>query len=192
MNPNTRRALWIAGAAATAAVGTYAVWAYTRPRYAGIKLKRSILIDRPADDLYAYWRDLENLPKLADILESVTVLDDIRSRWTVIGPADLPIQWEARIIKDIPGEMIGWQSVEGAPIETAGYVRFERAVGSRGTLVRLALEYDLPAGRAGAALATLFGKRPGAHVQEMLRRLKQVMETGESAISEYPEERFVS
>ena len=80
--------------------------------------------------------------------------------------------------------MIGWRSVEGSDVETAGYVRFERAPGGRGTLVRVAMEYDLPAGRVGAALATLLGKRPGAHVEEMLRRFRQVMETGEAAIAE--------
>jgi uncharacterized membrane protein len=80
--------------------------------------------------------------------------------------------------------MIGWRSMEGSPIETAGYVRFEPAPGERGTLVRVALEYGLPAGRIGAIVASLFGKRPGAHVEEMLRRFKQVMETGESVTDE--------
>jgi uncharacterized membrane protein len=86
--------------------------------------------------------------------------------------------------------MIGWRSLENSVIETAGYVRFESAPGGRGTLVRVALEYYLPAGRVGAIVATLFGKRPGAHVEDLLRRFKQVMETGESAIAEDPRERL--
>jgi uncharacterized membrane protein len=86
--------------------------------------------------------------------------------------------------------MIGWRSIEGSPIETAGYVRFEPAPDGRGTLVRVALEYGLPAGRVGALVATLFGKRPGAHVEEMLRRFKQVMETGESAIADEDRQRL--
>lgn len=191
MNTNTKRTIWIAAAIGVASVGIYGA-AYRRRRYSGLKLKHAIMIDRPASDLYAFWRDLENLPKIADILESVTVLDDTHSRWVVATQTNIPIQWDAQIIKDIPDEMIGWQSLEGSPVETAGYVRFERAVGGRGTLVRVALEYDLPAGRVGAALATLFGNRPGSHVQEMLRRFKQVMETGESAISELPQERIMS
>jgi uncharacterized membrane protein len=182
VNQNLKKAL-IVSAAAAAVGGT--IYAFRKPRrYAGIKMKKSIVIDRSTPDLYTFWRDFQNLPRLSDMLQSVEVHDDIRSRWTASAPGEIPVQWEAEITKDIPDEMIGWRSIEGSPIETAGYVRFEPIRGGRETLVRVALEYNLPAGRVGAALATLFGKRPGAHVEEMLRRFKQVMETGESAISE--------
>ena len=72
-------------------------------------------------------------------------------------------------------------SIEGSTIETAGYVKFEPAPGKRGTLVRVALEYNLPAGKIGAAVVSLLGKRPSAHVEDLLRRFKQIMETGEFA-----------
>ena len=149
-----------------------------------MKIKKSIVIHRSPEDLYKFWRDFENLARISDILQSVEILDDTRTRWTVAAPGEIPIQWDAEITKDLKNEMIGWRSVEGSDVETAGYVRFERAPGGRGTLVRVAMEYDLPAGRVGAALATLLGKRPGAHVEEMLRRFRQVMETGEAAIAE--------
>jgi uncharacterized membrane protein len=148
-----------------------------------MKLKRSIIIDRPAAELYTFWRNFENLAKIADILSSVQVLDHRRSRWTVSAPGGIPIHWDAEIIKDLENEMIGWRSIPASPIETAGYVRFEHAPGGRGTMVRVALEYDVPAGRVGAAVASALGKRPGAHVEELLRRFKQLMETGEMAIS---------
>ena len=175
-------------AAGIAITGT--VYAMKRRRFSGIKLKKSVIIDRPAADLYSFWRDFQNLPRIADILESVEVLDDLRSRWTIAAPGEIPVQWDAEITKDIQDEMIGWRSLESSAIETAGYVRFEPASGGRGTLVRVALEYYLPAGRVGAIVATLFGKRPGAHVEDLLRRFKQLMETGESAIAEDPRERL--
>ena len=180
MKSNVKKALLIAGVG----VATYGIIsALKRRRYSGIKMKKTIIIDRPAEDLYSFWRDFQNLPRIADILESVEVLDDLRSRWTVAAPGEIPIQWDAEITKDLPSEMIGWRSIEGSVIETAGYVRFEPAPGNRGTLVRVALEYYLPAGRASAIVATLFGKRPGAHVEDMLRRFKQLMETGEWAVA---------
>lgn len=180
MNLNTKKMLALGGA--TVAVGGV-VYAFKRPnKYSGIKLKKSVIINRPAADLYGFWRDFSNLARISDILESVQVLDDIRSRWTVAAPGEIPIQWDAEITKDITDEMIGWRSVDDSIIETAGYVRFEQAPVRRGTLVRVALEYNLPAGRVGAAIAALFGKRPGAHVEELLRRFKQVMETGEFAV----------
>jgi len=179
---NVKAALIVGGITA-AAWGT--VYALTRRRrYSGIKLKKSIIIDRPAADLYSFWRHLGNLPRIADILESVEVLDDIRSRWTIAAPGEIPVQWDAEVTKDITNEMIGWRSIEDSSIETAGYVRFEPIRGRRSTLVRVALEYGLPAGRIGEIVASLFGKRPGAHVEEMLRRFKQVMETGESTVAD--------
>jgi uncharacterized membrane protein len=178
MKVTDTRILALAGAAA----GTALVYALRRPRYSGIKLKKTIMIDRNAAALYAFWRNFENLPRISSILESVEVLDDTRSRWTALAPGEFPIRWDAEITRDIPNEMIGWRSVEGSVIETAGYVRFEPRPG-RGTLVRVALEYDLPVGRVGAAVASLLGKKPGTHVEELLRRFKQLMESGEAAAS---------
>jgi uncharacterized membrane protein len=180
MNAKTRNLLIVAGAAAA---GCAVYYATKRPKYSGIKFKKSIVIDRPASELYDFWHDFENLPGISEMLASVEVLDITRSRWTVAAPGDIPIHWEAEIIKDIRNQMIAWRSVDGSMIETAGYVKFEPATGNRGTLVRVALEYDVPAGKVGAAIATLFGKRPGAHVEEMLRRFKQLMETGEVAVA---------
>ena len=188
MTANQKKALLIAGIGAAVTGTVYAL--KRRRKYSGIKLKKSIIIDRPAADLYSFWRDFENHPRIADILESVELLDDQRSRWTISAPGEIPVQWDAEITKDVPDEMIGWRSIEGSAIETAGYVKFEPAPGGRGTLVRVALEYDLPAGRVGAIVATLFGKRPGAHVEDLLRRFKQLMETGESAIAESRRERL--
>jgi len=188
MERNLKNALLIAGAGIAIGGTVYAL--QRRRKYSGIKLKKSIIIDRPAPALYSFWRDFENLPRIADILESVEVLDDMRSRWTIAAPGEIPVQWDAEITKDIEDEMIGWRSLDGSPIETAGYVRFEPAAGGRGTVVRVAMEYDLPAGRVGALVATLLGARPGAHVEELLRRFKQLMETGESAIAEGRRERL--
>jgi uncharacterized membrane protein len=168
--------------AGTAVVGiTGALYATKRRKYSGIKMKKAIIIDRPASELYAFWKNLENLPKLVDMLESVQVRDDNRSHWVAIGPGGVRLEWDAEITTDRENEMIGWRSIEGSTVETAGYIRFERAPGDRGTLVRIALEYDPPAGSIGAVLSSALGKRPGAHVEEALRRFKQRMETGEVA-----------
>ena len=179
MNTKAKKMLLVSGI--LAAAGGTALYASRKPRFAGMKFKKSILIDRPASELYDFWHDFENLPGITDLLETVEVLDVTRSRWTINAPGDIPVRWEAEITKDVRDEMIAWRSLEGSAIETAGYVKFEPATGDRGTVVRVAMEYNLPAGKLGAAIASLFGKRPGAHVEEMLRRFKQLMETGEIA-----------
>ena len=171
-----RKVLFVAGAVAAAAL-VRSVSKRTR-RYSGMKLKRSIEVDRPASELYSFWRQVENLPKLADVLTSVENIGGPWSRWT-INRAGTELTWESEITVDRENEMIGWRSKEGAAVETAGYVRFEP--GRDGTVVRVALEYSLPAGKIGAALASIFGSRPGAVIEDALRRFKQLMETGEMA-----------
>ena len=153
----------------------------TLPFGYGIKMKRAVTVNSPTEDLYLFWRKLENLPVLFDNLLSVKVLDEVHSHWTLKVPGGMTREWDAEITIDRKNEMIGWRSLRGAGVDNAGYVRFQRAAGGRGTVVRVALQYNPPAGKLGAALATLLGERPVGLIEEALRKLKQLVETGEIA-----------
>ncbi len=184
MTPKTK--LIIAGTGVTAALyGMQRMFGgrriHTLPYGSGIKLKRSVTINRPVQELYQYWRDLNNLPHLFDNVASVEVYDETVSHWTLKGPANTTLSWEAEITIDRENEMIGWRSLEGADIANAGYVRFDRSTGDRGAVVRVALQYNPPAGKLGAALATVLGAKPNMLLGEGLRRFKQLMEAGEIA-----------
>jgi len=181
MNRNLKTALAVAGVA-TMGVAVYSQ--FQRRKYSGFKFKRSIIIDRPAKELYRFWRDVRNLPLLVEALQSVEPLNEIRTRWTMSSAAGLPITWEAELTSDRNDEMIGWRSVDGSVVETAGYVRFLPTVGGRGTLVRVALEYYPPAGYLGAGVTALFGRSPVFMVEQALRQFKQLFETGEIARAE--------
>ena len=150
---------------------------------AGIKVERSIVIDHPADELYAFWRDFENLPRFMEHLESVTVLMPQRSRWTARGPAGSRVSWEAEIHNEISGQLIAWRSLPASDVPNAGSVHFTPVLGGSSTEVRVVLSYEPPAGRLGAAMAKLFGEEPHQQVDEDLRRFKQVMESGEIAVT---------
>jgi uncharacterized membrane protein len=91
----------------------------------------------------------------------------------------MKVEWDARIINEIDNKVIGWQSLEGSTVSTAGSVNFD--VTPHGTRVTVHLQYNPPAGRLGAAVAWLFGEEPNVQVREDLRRLKQLFETGEIA-----------
>lgn len=183
-----RKTQILIAAAGTAAVGIMVYKQLTRQKYSGIKLKRSVIIDKPGAELYRYWRNFNNLPVLVDALHSVEVLDNQRSRWSVKTPGGMNMSWDAEITADRENEMIGWRSVDGSTIETAGYIKLLPAPGGRGTLVRIALEYNPPAGRLGAGIATLLGQRPSGIIEEALRRLKQLHEAGEIARMENHQE----
>jgi uncharacterized membrane protein len=136
------------------------------------------------DDVYRFWRNFENLPRFMKHLESVEDLGDGRSRWTAKGPAGTSVDWEATIVADVPGEVITWRSLENSDVDNAGAVRFERAPGNRGTIVKVNIQYNPPAGVIGAAVAKLFGEEPGQQLNDDLRRFKQVLEVGEVVVSD--------
>jgi uncharacterized membrane protein len=143
-----------------------------------INVTKTLLINRPAEELYGYWRDFQNLPRFMKNLESVEVIAPRVSRWTAKGPAGSRVNWEAEIIDDRSNECIAWRSLNG-DVEHTGRVRFEPFPNGRGTLVRVEMQYSPPAGAIGATVAKLFGRTPEQEVEEDLRRFKQVMETGE-------------
>ena len=150
----------------------------------GIRVEKSVTINATPEQLFAFWRNFENLPRFMDHLESVKVIDGKRSHWVVKGPAHINAEWDAEIINEVPNELIGWRSVNGSRVDNAGSVHFTRAAGGRGTEVKVVLRYDPPAGIIGATIARLFGESPSMQVQEDLRRLKALVETGEFATTE--------
>lgn len=149
-----------------------------------IKVERSVTIALPAAELYRFWRNFENLPRIMRHLESVTVVDSTRSRWKAKAPAGTSVEWDAEIHNEIANELIAWKSVDEAQVPNAGSVHFAEAPGGRGTEVKVVLDYQPPAGKVGRLVARLFGEEPGQQVREDLRRFKAVMETGEAPTTE--------
>ena len=149
-----------------------------------IRTTRSITVNRPVADVYAYWHDFENFPTFMRHLESVTVTGDRRSHWVAKAPAGKTVAWDAETTEDVKNERIAWRSVEGADVYNAGAVNFREAPGGRGTEVRVELEYDPPFGKLGSKVAMLFREEPGQQVADDLRHFKQVMEVGEITLSD--------
>ena len=148
-----------------------------------IHVEKSITIGKSPEELYSFWRQFDNLPRFMKHLESVTCTDLNRSHWIAKGPAGTNVEWDAEIYNEKPNELIAWRSLPGADITNAGSVRFE-AAGERGTVVKVNLNYNAPGGKVSAFLAKLFGQEPGQIIEEDLRRLKQILETGEIATIE--------
>jgi uncharacterized membrane protein len=149
-----------------------------------LPVKETITVRRPPEEVYRFWRDLENLPRFMRHLEAVQVTGERRSHWKAEAPAGRTVEWDAEIVEDRPNELIAWRSLEGADVRNSGRVRFRPAPGGQGTEVQVELRYDPPGGTPGKTVATLFGKEPGQEVHGDLRRLKQVLEAGEVIISD--------
>jgi uncharacterized membrane protein len=142
----------------------------------------AVTINRPAQELYAFWRDPTNLVSIMDNIASIERIDDLRSRWTVKGPAGREVSWESVVTNDVPGEEITWQSAPGADVANSGRIEF-RDAGARGTIVRAVIAYAPPGGTIGQFIAKLFQREPRMQARRDLRRFKQLMETGEIATS---------
>ena len=144
-----------------------------------LHVQKSFTINRPPEEVYRFWRQLENLPRFMSHLESVEVTGTRWSRWTARAPMGGMVSWDAEITDERENQYLVWRSLPGSQVENIGSVQFRRAPGDRGTEVSVAIEYRPPAGRAGVAIAKLFGESPEQQIREDLRHFKQLMETGE-------------
>jgi uncharacterized membrane protein len=144
-----------------------------------IRLTHSIVINKPREELYSFWKNLENLPRFMYHLQSVQALGEGRSHWVTKGPAGTQVEWDAQITEDRPNEVLAWQTLDGADVVHAGRVRFENRPGGRGSIVRVEMQYRPPAGVVGAAAARLFMQAPEQQIYDDLRRFKQIVEVGE-------------
>ncbi|MGV3661335.1 MAG: SRPBCC family protein [Prosthecobacter sp.] len=141
----------------------------------GIRVEESMDVLCPADALYHFWRDLEQLPRVMSHLESVRVLegDGNRSHWKARALAGTTIEWDAEIINDQPGRMIAWQSLPGSAVRNAGSVWFEPDHGRSGiTRLKVAFEYELPGGILGSFMAKLLGNDPRQLLRQDLASFK--------------------
>jgi uncharacterized membrane protein len=147
----------------------------------GTRVTQSFLINKSAEELYAYWRNFENLPKIMTHLESVRDLGNGRSHWIATAPSIVggKVEWDAEIIADEPNARIAWRAPPGGDVEHRGSIMFTKAPGDRGTKVRVVLEYHPPAGKVGRWIAKIFGEEPEQQIREDLRNFKRMMEVGE-------------
>ena len=144
-----------------------------------IRTKTAITINHSPEEVYRRWRNLEDLPQFSAHVRSVEASGDGRSHWVANGPAGTHIQWDAEIVEDRPGERLAWRSLAGARVPNSGVVGFAPAPADQGTEVEVELEFDIPGGKLGRAVAKMFGEDPEQQASDDLRRFKQLVETGE-------------
>jgi uncharacterized membrane protein len=151
---------------------------------AAVHIERSVTINREPAELFRFWRDFNNLPRIMKHLESVTVYDQRRSHWVAKAPLDQRVEWDAEVVRELPDRMIAWRSTRDAQVPNGGSVHFTPAPGGRGTELRVVLVYWPPAGKLGRAIAMMLGEEPTVQMEDDLRRFKMQMEAGEVATGE--------
>ena len=148
---------------------------------------RAVMINRPRQELYDFWRDFRNLPAFMENVKSVELLESGRSSWIVAGPAGAEFELVSEITEERPGDYIAWRSLEESDIDHEGWVEFRDNAFGRGTEVRVFISYDPPAGTIGKVVAKVLQREPRVQARRELRRFKQLMETGEIPTSKAPD-----
>lgn len=148
-------------------------------RNSGLHIEKVVTIGMPPQQVYEFWRNLENLPQFMKHIESVQVTGERSSHWKAAGPGGLTAEWDAEMMEDMPGQQISWHSVGSATVPNKGTVEFKQAPGNRGTEVRVSIDYYPPGGAAGRGAAKAAHGINAQQLEEDLKRLKQILEVGE-------------
>lgn len=149
-----------------------------------IKIETTMTVNRPVNEVYDYWRKLENLPLFMDHLESVKELDERKSEWKARIPGGIgTISWKSEIIREESNRHVSWRSLPDSAIENEGTVSFHDA-GKYGTRVEVVISYRTPAGKAGDKAAELANPLFEKMIRKDIKNFKSHMETGEVATTE--------
>ena len=144
-----------------------------------VELAASMTIERPVDEIYNYWHDFQNLPRVLGHIESVQMRDGDQMQWVAQLPGGMNLEWNARLLEDRPNELIAWQSIEGSDIYNEGFVTFRPVFGGEATEMHVRIIYRPPAGQLGARIARFFDTIQQQVIREDLRTFKQRLETGQ-------------
>ena len=151
------------------------------PPGTGIRIQKTLHVAASPDDIYAFWTNPENFPKVFAHIKEVVRVENDTYRWQVTGPAGIPASWTAMITRRVPGKIIEWHSAPGSAIENHGTIRIDGEKDGR-TRVHIQMTYNPPIGLLGHAFATLLGVDPRNLMDEDLVRLKALLEEGKTRV----------
>jgi len=147
-------------------------------------VQRTLTIRRTPQDLYAFWRDVENTPRYIPLVQSVRKIDEKKSHWIATSPTGQRLEWDVEITQDQPGRLMVWQvSGNKAMLGEGGRISFREAPRQRGTIVTLEVDFVGRKGLQNTLEIPVLGRVTGLFLEswilETLRRFKALMETGE-------------
>lgn len=133
-------------------------------------------IRRPIEEVYAFYRNFDNLPTFLGDVVAIEQTGPLSSRWTIQGPLGMRVHWTTRVTESRPNEVIRYEIAEPAAFKTSWEIRFSPGATSGETRVHEVMR--TPLGRLGRLGLALIGKFPADEVSANLTRLKEILETG--------------
>jgi len=144
-----------------------------------VDVQKIINVNAPVEEVYRFWSNFENFPRIMSHVDEVKDLGNGRSRWTVDGPAGVPVSWNAVVTQQRDNEVLAWRSEEGAVVGNAGIIRFTPNE-QGGTRIDIKMTYNPPVGAVGHAVAAFFGSDPKSAMDDDLVRFKTLIEEGKT------------
>src|SRR5581483_8367193 len=107
-----------------------------RPESGWTKAEKEIMIRKEPAALFSFLKNVENLPKVLDHLESVRGKNHRHSHWVAKATQGTELEWEAEAIDEKVNEQITWRAIEDGGIDNLITVRLEKDK-NEGTRVRM-------------------------------------------------------
>jgi uncharacterized membrane protein len=151
----------------------------------GVRVRRTLTIERSPQDLYQFWRDVTRAPLYMDTIAQVTTTSERTSHWIMKGASGSTLEWDSTLTEDVPGQRIAWQTTGNSLMGHTGRVTFTPApvLDKQGTIVTLEIDFQQSGGVLGTVMASplgrAFGHLPEQQIRETLRHFKELMEAGE-------------
>ncbi len=163
-------------------------WALSN-RIAGIVSKPThfactLKVDRSPREVYAFWRDFNNLARATRGVDHVDVRDARHSHWVIAAPFGIKLSWSAEITIDDSQRRIGWKTTAPADIPHVGQVIFRGADDDHATEIAVAIDYRAPLGMVGQLVGRWLGGGADAFINEELRLFKEAIESEASPLRE--------
>src|ERR671911_272329 len=146
------------------------------------RVNETIEVQRPVEEVFAYWSNFENFPNFMQNIEEVRMIGEDTSHWRVKGPLGKSVEFDAKTTEKDSNRGIGWNTVDGE-VMTSGEVRFEEITPGR-TQVDVIMNYaDPPGGAVGEAVTNILAN-PERNLKEDLQNFTRIVERGELGGSE--------
>jgi uncharacterized membrane protein len=96
----------------------------------------------PIDVVWGMWSDLTQMPRWMKWIDGVSIdaNDPTISIWK-LGSGGMVFNWKSRITKQVPNQIIQWESIDGLP--NRGAIRFYDR-GESGSIVKMTIAYAIP------------------------------------------------
>jgi uncharacterized membrane protein len=136
------------------------------------KIRLSLVIERPVEEVFAFCANFENFPRFISALREVRDTGDGRSHWCAEAAFGKTVEWDAVTTKFVTNSVIGWRSKTKSPVHMTGLLRFLPE--GRNTCLRVEIDYDVATDGIAGTLAAMAKPRRARQIERDIQNLREL------------------